>query len=241
MPHRNLTVEEFARYIGVDSNRVRKMAERGLLPGDKLGGSWRFNQTRVHEWLQEHLLTLDRNELLHLERALFEEHREEWTDLIVTDLIGVEGVDLDIRAHSRASVLSELVAVTERTGLVYDPHEILKEIQERESASSTAVEFGIAVPHPRHPLPYATAEPLICVGRVRNGVIFGAPDGSLTNLFFLVLDHEERHYLHVLARLMRMLDRPTIGMLMDAEEPEQVLEALITREKEVVSADLKIR
>ncbi|MBS3822026.1 MAG: PTS sugar transporter subunit IIA, partial [Phycisphaerae bacterium] len=65
---------------------------------------------------------------------------------------------------------------------------------------------------------------------------FGAEDGKLTRLFFFLACKDDRTHLHVLARLVRMLDdRGTLEALMAAESPEQLEERLAHREMEVLN------
>ena len=58
------------------------------------------------------------------------------------------------------------------------------------------------------------------MARTTQGIAFGAPDGRLTDLFFLTASQDDRHHLHILARLCRMLyDEDFVARLQDAETP----------------------
>jgi excisionase family DNA binding protein len=46
-----LDVEALASFLGVDAGLVHELAERGELPGRKLGDDWRFARTAVLDWL----------------------------------------------------------------------------------------------------------------------------------------------------------------------------------------------
>lgn len=238
MAYRNMTLEDFARYVGMDAREVEKLADRGKLPGQKVGGAWRFNQARVTEWLQQEMPSLDQARILELERSLRPAGgaRAAAPELLVTDLIGAEGVEPALPARTRASALRELVRLAERTGLLYDPDGLLEAIEQREAMCSTALPNGVAIPHPRQPMPYVSAEPLICVARVPQGIAFGSPEGRMTELFFLICCHEDRHHLRVLARLMRILDAETVDRLRFMEDAEEGLEVLLKREEAVVAA-----
>jgi len=154
--------------------------------------------------------------------------------VVVTNLIGLEGIDTALPARTRASVLRELVALADRTGFLYDADGLLDALQQRESLCSTALPNGTAIPHPRQPMPYVSAEPFMCVARIPSGIGFGSPRGELTRLFFLLCCHEDRHHLKVLARLMRIIDNETIGELQQAETSEKILQTLIAKETRVV-------
>ncbi len=234
MPYRNMSLEDFAKYVGLDAREVQKMAERGKLPGQKVGGEWRFNRAKVTEWLQQEMPTLNEERLVTLERTIGGGLED--TSLIVTDLIGVEGVDTELKANTKSSVLRELVKLAERTGLLYDAEGLLAALEEREELCSTGLQYGVAIPHPRQPMPYASAEPLICVARTTRGIAFGSPYHDLSRLFFLICCHDDRHHLRVLARLMRILTPETIDSLMVVEEREAMLQTLLDKEKRVLEA-----
>jgi PTS system nitrogen regulatory IIA component len=114
---------------------------------------------------------------------------------------------------------------------LWDQPGLLTALQARESLCSTALPKGIAIPHPRQPMEYVSSEPFICFARVGRGIGFGSPFGDLTDLFFLICCHDDRQHLHVLARLMRMLEDAVIEGLRHAETPEEALALLIEREE----------
>jgi PTS system nitrogen regulatory IIA component len=240
MPYRNFTLKQIAHYLGLNILDAEKLAQKGELPGERICGNWRFNKIRTVEWLQQTMHTLNEDRLREIEEAMgrgvIDDNSSSASGhMVVTELIGLSGISLKLPAKTRKSVLIELVNLANRTGLLYDGNGLVRALEEREDMFSTAIPGEMAIPHPRRPLPYATAEPLICVGRVGAGIGFGAPDGKLSRLFFLICCHEDSHHLHVLARLMRMLDVATVRQLMIVSEPAELLETMIMRE-EVVSA-----
>ncbi len=230
MPYRSMSIEDFAKHVGMAERDVWRLADRGVLPGNKVGGQWRFNRAQVTEWLQQEMPSFEEDRLIGLERAM----GAETGAMTVTELIGLEGVDAALAANTRASVLRELVKLAGRTGLLYDEKGLLAALEEREAMCSTALPGGVAIPHPRQPMPYASAEPLICVARLTRGIAFGSPYRDLTRLFFLICCHDDRHHLRVLARLVRILDADTIERLTEAETREGLLELMIEKEKLVM-------
>jgi PTS system nitrogen regulatory IIA component len=160
---------------------------------------------------------------------------------LVGDRLGVEAINMNLLANTKASVLRELVNLAERTGLLYDKQGLLAAIQERESMCSTGLPNGMAIPHPRQPMPYATAEPLLCIARVQKGIPFDAMDGVLTDLFVLICSHEHRPHLQVLARLMRIFDSAMLSALRATEDPEEVLQLVLAKEQAILSRQQKPR
>jgi PTS system nitrogen regulatory IIA component len=100
---------------------------------------------------------------------------------------------------------------------------------------STALASGVAIPHPRRPLPGTLGDNVIAFGRTANGIPFGGADGALTDLFFLVLAKDERTHLKILARLSRLLLRPQFGdELRAAETAADTYQLIESAEKDLI-------
>ena len=46
-----LSVEEVAAHFGLNPTTIYRLAQRGLLPGFKVGGQWRFSQEMLKAWV----------------------------------------------------------------------------------------------------------------------------------------------------------------------------------------------
>jgi PTS system nitrogen regulatory IIA component len=230
MPYRNMSLAEIAAHIGMDAREVKRLADRGILPGQLIGGEWRFNRFQMLEWLQREMHTLDQRHIENLDRAMSTADNE----AIISSLLATEAIDMKLRARSRPSVLRELVGLAERTGMVYDRAEIIDALEQRETLASTALPGGIAFPHPRRPLSHATAEPMLCLARVPAGIPYGAPDGRLTDLFVLVCCHDERQHLQALARLAQLFNSDLPQTLRETDGAAAALEIVLDTERQVL-------
>jgi excisionase family DNA binding protein len=47
-----LTLEQVARFMQLDEDAVRGLAETGELPGRKIGEEWRFSRQAILSWLE---------------------------------------------------------------------------------------------------------------------------------------------------------------------------------------------
>ena len=45
------TIEELARYLKISKSTLYKLAQEGVLPGQKVGKHWRFHKDAIDEWL----------------------------------------------------------------------------------------------------------------------------------------------------------------------------------------------
>jgi excisionase family DNA binding protein len=231
-----MTLEELARMLGADPRRLERMAQAGEIPCQKVGGQFRFNRATITEWLQQNMSKFKEEHLAEVDAGITA-HREARPDeLIISPLLRPASVTTNLGSRTKDSTLRHLVALAQKTGLVYDQKELLEAVMFREELCSTAIGDEIAIPHPRRPLPYAIAEPLLVVARTSQGIGFGAPDGKLTRLFFLTASHDDRHHLHVLARLFRMIQgSDLVAQLLDAPTVQDLIAALTRREQEVLA------
>ena len=46
-----LTVHDVAHYLRLSEAKVYRMANAGLIPGCRVGKSWRFKKEKIDEWL----------------------------------------------------------------------------------------------------------------------------------------------------------------------------------------------
>lgn len=208
-----MDLDQLASYLQRDVREVNKLASRGHLPGQKIAGNWRFARAEINQWLERQLPDFTDQELTALETTGADE-----PEPLVSSLLAVEGMAVPLAASTKASVLRDLVRLAEKSWQVYDADAILEAIRHRETVASTALASSVALPHTHRPLPNALGESVLAYGRTASGIPFGAPDGSLTDIFFLVCCRDDRTHLRVLARLSRLLLRP--GFVEDLRNAE---------------------
>jgi PTS system nitrogen regulatory IIA component len=233
MTNETMDLEQVATYLHRDTREVSKLASRGHLPARKVSGEWKFSRAEVTHWVETQMHGYTEEELADLDGH----HAHEDPDLIIGTLLPEACVAVPLQARTKASVLKEMVTLAEQSWHVYDPGAILDALQVREELGSTALESGIAIPHPRRPLPNALGEPLIAFGRTDSGIPFGGPRGALSDLFFLVCCRDDRSHLRTLARLSRILRcKGVIDGLRDAASPHEAFELLQRTERDIVGS-----
>ncbi len=219
------SLDELARQLGRDRRELEKLVSRGRIPGRKIGGVWQFHHREITQWLEREMRAYSERELA----AVEESHRstEAHPDVPVSSLLNPEFVAVPLLARTKRSVLESLVELAGRTWQVWEPSVVLEAVRQREELLTTGFEEGFAFPHPRNPLPDSLGESLIAFGRTMKGIPFGASDGRLTDLFFLVLCRDSRTHLQVLARLGRIVRSPgfldDIRKAADSESAYQII------------------
>jgi PTS system nitrogen regulatory IIA component len=231
-----MTLQDLARMLGADARRLERMAERGEIPCQKVGGQFRFHRAQITEWLQQSMGSMHRDHLAEVDAGITAHREIHENEPIITPLLRPEAMTTQLQSRGKKGVLRELVTLSQATGLVYDEQALLEAVLVREELCSTALEGGIAMPHPRRPLPYDIADSVLVVARVSRGIVFGALDGKLTDLFFLTASQDDHHHLHVLARLFRMLhDETWLAQFRHCETVDDMVALMQQREQDVLA------
>ncbi|MBL7016064.1 MAG: PTS sugar transporter subunit IIA [Kiritimatiellales bacterium] len=135
MSHDIMTIEEVAEYLRVSERTVYDWAQKGQLPGGKLGTTWRFKRTDIENWVNRQLGASSApaaapgngllSKLLTPERVVF------------------------LEGGGKENALKTLCAVLAGSSLVPSEEEFVAAIFRREELMSTGIGFGIGVPHVR--------------------------------------------------------------------------------------------
>lgn len=233
MPHADFEPETLARYLHISPQQVLKMAERGSVPGRKIGGQWRFAQAEIHHWLEERIGAADDADLAHVQTLLDKAaEQKEPATVRISELLALEAIAIPLPARTRSSVIKSMVEVAAMTGHLWDVAEMAEAVEARERLHPTALDNGVALLHPRRPLGQILAQPLLALGRTPTGIPFGSERGQLTDLFFLILSVDDSQHLRTLARLSRLLSTPGfLDALRAADSPAEALSAVSKYER----------
>lgn len=230
-----MDLDQLAVYLQRDVREVTKLANRGHLPGQKVSGNWRFARAEIDHWIETQMPGYSDEQL-----SAFESHHTPADELepLVASLLSEATMAVPLAASTRASVLRELVKVAEQGWHVYDPDAIHDALRQREEAGSTARPGGVAIPHPHRPLAAALGESVIAYGRTASGIPFGAPNGGLTDIFFLVCCRDSRTHLRALARISRLIIRPGfVDQLRTAANASETLQLIRDAEEELIATE----
>ena len=122
----------------------------------------------------------------------------------IKDLLRVETINLDLESNNKKSVLDEMIGLLDADGVISNKRKFKKDIEKRESLSSTGIGFGIAIPHAKSKY---VNEARVAVGISKVGIEYGSIDGTKVNLVFMIAVPDGKNDLHltVLANLARKL------------------------------------
>src|SRR3954466_803811 len=120
MAQEDFDIDRLAAYLHMMPNAVQKLAERGRLPGRRIGGEWRFSAAEIHHWLEDRIGLSDDEALMHMEGAL--DRASSTTDMdqvSIADLLRPEAIEIPLDARTRGSVIGRMTELAARTHLLW--------------------------------------------------------------------------------------------------------------------------
>ena len=218
MPRALLGVKEVAASLHVSGREVVRMADKSILPGTRVKGMWRFRASEVWNWIEDNLEALPK-------RRQKDKHPKPASELLVSETLFESTVSVNVVAKTKSSVIRELVKLAEHSDPMIHAPTLVEELLAREAQGSTALQDGIAMPHPANP--FYVERPVLAAARTAQGVVFGERRGGLTDLFFLLCCPTHTDHLLYLGRLSRLLIDATLqNALREAEDESEFVRAI---------------
>src|SRR6185295_5796837 len=138
-----LTVREVARYLGVSEKEIYRWVSEGSIPLHQVGGHYRFNRTELLEWANT------RN--LKISTAIYRKEDDSRPLPSIAEAIEAGGILYKLAGAEKAAVLRSMVDFLPFPPSV-DRETVYQIILAREKMGTTAIGYGIAIPHARHPI-----------------------------------------------------------------------------------------
>src|SRR6476659_7404398 len=106
MAQDDFDIDRLAAYLHMMPAAVQKLAERGKLPGRRIGGDWRFSAAEIHPWLEDSMGISNDEELVKLEGALDRASDETDVEQVsIARLLKVDAIEIPLEARTRTSVV----------------------------------------------------------------------------------------------------------------------------------------
>lgn len=233
MPSQDFDLDELAAYLHLNPSQVEKLAGRDDIPGRKVAGKWKFAKADIHHWLENRIGVFDDQELVRVEGVL-DRHGRHDEPVRVVDMLHENTIKIPIKGRSPRKVITEVCELGTTAGYLWDAPKMIEAVLTRENMHSTALDNGVALLHPRRPMPTILAEGFLAMGRTYQGIPFGGSRGILTDVFFLICSIDDPSHLRTLARLSRIIsDTNVISAIREADHADDVLKIIEEREDEL--------
>jgi nitrogen PTS system EIIA component len=235
MPYRKFSLKETAEYLHIAPADLEQLVHHGEIPCERQGERVMFRKKELDAWASQRILGLPQKRLEIYHKRSSAAHDLSNTNAIIAELVRRESLEPALSSRTKPSALRDIVKLAAQTGLVADPAELLASLEEREEMCSTALPGGLALLHPRHHEPYMFDDSFIIVAKTVQPIQFSAPDGSPTDLFFLICCQDDKIHLHALARLCVMCIRTKLLTdLRAATDRTEMYESIAAAEVEAI-------
>ena len=230
MAEEDFDIPGLAAHLHMLPAQISKLADRGKLPGRRVGGEWRFSRAEIHHWLENRIGLSDEVQLAQMETNLQRTDTSGMGEISIPDLLPTEAIAVPLKARTRPSVISAMCQLAASTGILWDPEKMAEAVAAREAMHPTALDIGVALLHPRRPMSSILGGPTLALGITAGGIPFGGTSG-LTDLFFLVCSTTDHEHLRILARLSRMISDPDwLMQLRSASDASEVHDMIAQRD-----------
>lgn len=221
------SLTELAKFLNRTDKEIQKLADKGILKGRKVQGTWIFSLPDVVLWMENEMTQVSTDETEQLEHAVVKASDEAPATVELSSLISPESIDLSFSAKTKSSVLNEIVKLGEDVGKLWDGKMMAAALREREDMSSTALENGVAILHPRRPQANILAEDFLALAITSRAIPFGGGRDNETDVFFLLCCQTDASYLRALGKLARVLKFPDfLDQLRECETSGEVIELI---------------
>ncbi|MEX2044160.1 MAG: PTS sugar transporter subunit IIA [Opitutus sp.] len=238
MPFRTLNADELSHYLSLTRADIDRLVKEGSIPFEKRGDRVVFRKTPIDAWASQRILKLSGQRLAEYHQKSSRHPRKVLRhEALLPEMLVPGGIAPAMAAKTKSSVVREMAALADRTGLVCDLPELVGSLLAREELCSTAMPGSVAFLHPRQVQPDLFLSSFLVLGRTIQPIHFGAPDGNPTRLFFLLCCQDDRLHLHTLARLCMMMQKTGLQAdLLAGPDAPALHERLLAAERAVIES-----
>jgi len=225
-----LTLKELASYLRVHERTVLRMLKSGQIQGTKIGGQWRFNSSQI-----DGLFFADAE--AESEEVPLSDFTRSHLGHTVSGVLDPSRMAMALKAKDTEGVIGELVCPATFNALILDLQDLRSKILAREKLLSTGIGAGVAIPHPRDPVPTLSKPAVMVFGRSGKGVDFKAMDGKKVHLFFVLCCQNIELHLHLMGRLAKLLrNEAFVPACRKCKTPDDVLRLVLEYERQQAPA-----
>lgn len=159
--------------------------------------------------------------------------------MIITDLINKEMIKIDCEFRDKDEVIKTLSFLLEKNGIIGSIEGFTEAVKLRESQTTTAVGFGIAIPHARSKY---VLKPGIAIGRSKEFLWDVETKQPVCLIFLLAVPEQIEYpdYMKILASISRMLVHQRFrNALLNAHDIDEFISEITDGERYLVNGNNK--
>jgi len=211
--HEIMTIEEVAAYMRVSERTVYDWAQKGELPGGKLGTTWRFKREDVEHWVNSRISGKPASAAVRAGTG---------SGILTSDRVVI------IEKADKETVLRRLVDLLAQSPLVRNREKLLEGILAREELMSTGIGFGVGVPHVRID---SVSDLVMAVAVCKKPIIdYSSLDNKPVQIVCMLAARSDQHakYIRTLAAVSNCLKDPEVRRaIIESDDPSFIHSQLI--------------
>lgn len=207
-----LSVTELSKLLNVSPDTIERWIRQGKFPVSRKGSNYRFKLKELESWAKKNNIRLELKE-----KNSQNNSQKKNDDVAVCLYKALEngGACHNVNGDDVADVLES--ALEKIDGVPEDQKITLhSQLMERESALSTGIGKGVAIPHPRQPQTYLD-QPLVSVCFLSNPIDYKALDGKPVSVLFFILCPDLKMHLQILSAISACLKNSSFVDLLNQQ------------------------
>ncbi|MFZ5753717.1 MAG: PTS sugar transporter subunit IIA [Bacillota bacterium] len=144
-------------------------------------------------------------------------------------IINKDRIQLSLEVQTKEECIEKMVEQMVKTGVVTNKEAYVQAVKKREQEGTTAVGFGVAIPHGKS---WGVVAPALGFAKLARPIDWQSLDGGPVSVVFLIAVPEEQaenEHLQILAAIARKLMHEKFrNQLQEAKSPEDVMQVLET-------------
>ncbi len=145
----------------------------------------------------------------------------------ISDVLERKTIIPNLHSKTKPDVIKELAENIASAYPNINDERLVEVLMEREKLCSTAVDFGVAIPHAKLS---GISNIIAGFGRSAQGIDFDSLDSKKTHLFIILIAPENSvgDHIQLLARISKIFKNPDLrARLMDCESQDEIYESII--------------
>jgi nitrogen PTS system EIIA component len=223
----NLSVKDIAHLLNVSEKTIYRMIKDETIPCFRVGGQWRFDRREINSWIED-----TRQFSSGIQKESFSPSDEE--SISISAFLRRDGIHYAVPGETRETAITSCLDRIGTATAHMDKERFFEAILERERLCPTSVGHGIALPHFRRFNEFAAPVSSISLCFLERPIPFGALDNEDVNTLFFIFPKNERRFLRIQSKLLRLLrDEEVLSALKGVWPQDMLYEVFARKEAEI--------
>jgi len=213
----DLKIKDVAELLNVSETTIRRWLKDGKIPAYQLNHQYRFSRNEIEDWMLKCKLKISKDGFSPFgEKQIYPPLDEEGASVqkggtqqfSLYRAMHKGGVLIDVPGKTKEQVIKNTMQkVAARIG--FDPDVVTELLLDREALMPTALNNGIALPHPRDTILKNPGADLVVTVFPQKPIEYGALDGLPVHTLFFLFSSSDKTHLHLLSKIAHLSSQPS--------------------------------